>query len=156
MPGYDSGAFIDGGQFTVQVSRVSFSGRNLALGGGDLTHGLRKGSHIGQDNQNVHMLFKRQILCSCQCNLRSNETLHNRIICQVDEGDNVIGNTALLECPAEIIPDLVFYTHCRKYNGKLFGRIISQGCLLYDLGSKLIVGKSVAGENRAVSVRGSE
>ena len=35
---YDSGALIQRSQLTVQVSRITFTGRNLSTGGGNLTH----------------------------------------------------------------------------------------------------------------------
>ena len=120
------------------------------------SHGLRKGSHISQDNRRMCIpFFKRQILCSCQCNLQVIRRSITGIICQVDEGDNVIRNTALLKYPAEKSPTSSFYTHCSKDNGK-FPNHLYQGCLLNDLGSKLDHGKSVSGENRQFLSDGSK
>ena len=96
----------------------------------------------------MHILFKSQIFCSCQCNLWRDQTFYNRVICQVQKHCHVIGNTAFFKCVAEEISNVMFYTHSGKYNCKFFIRITSERGLFYDLCSKLIVRKSISGENR--------
>jgi len=96
----------------------------------------------------VHVLFKCQILRSCQCNLRCDQTFYNRVICQVQKHCYVIGYTAFFECVAEEISNVMLHTHSGKYDRKFFIRITSERSLFYDLCSKLIVRKSIPGENR--------
>ena len=80
---YNSGTLVQSGQLTVEISGEALSGRNLSLGGGNLTHGLGKRGHIRQDYQNVHILFKGQIFSQGQGNLGSNQTLYHRVVGQV-------------------------------------------------------------------------
>ena len=95
----------------------------------------------------MHILLKCQILRSCQCNLRCDQTFYNRVICQVQKHCYVIGYTAFFERVAEEISNVMFYTHSGKYDRKFFIRITSERSLFYDLCSKLIVRKSISGEN---------
>ena len=95
----------------------------------------------------MHAFLECKVLGSCQRYLRSDQTLYNRVICQVQEHNNVVRYTAFLEGPAEELCYVVFNTHSDKYDCELFIRI-SQGCLLYDLCCQLVVRKSVSGENR--------
>ena len=143
---YDSGALIQRSQLTVQVSRITFTGRNLSTGGGNLTHSLAEGCDIGQDNQDMHAFLECKVLGSCQRYLRSDQTLYNRVVCQVQEHNNVVRYTAFLKGPAEELCYVVFNTHSGKYDCKLLIRI-SKGCLLYDLCCQLVVRKSVSGED---------
>ena len=145
---YDTGSFIKCSKFTVQISRESFSTWNFSLRRGNLTHGFSERSHISQDNQNVHILFKCQIFCHGQCNLRRNQTFHDRIVCEVQKHGNVVGNAAFFKSSAEEVGNIMFDTHGGKYNGKFFIGIISERRLLYDLGCQLVMRKSVSGEDR--------
>ena len=96
----------------------------------------------------MHAFLKCKILGSCQCYLRCDQTLYDRVVCQVQEHDNVVRYTAFLKGPAEEFCNIVFNTHSGKYDCKLFIGIISQRCLLYDLCCQLVVRKSVSGEDR--------
>ena len=96
----------------------------------------------------MHILFKCQILRSCQCNLRCDQTFYNRVICQVQKHCYVIGYTAFFECVTEEISNVMFDTHSSEYDCKFFIRIASKRSLFYNLCSKLIVRKSISGENR--------
>ena len=145
---YDTGSFIKCSKFTVQISRESFSAWNFSLRRGNLTHGFSERSHIGQDNQNVHILFKCQIFCHGQCNLRRNQTFHDRIVCEVQKHGNVVCNTAFFKGSAEEICHIVFDAHCCEYDRKFFIRIVSERSLLHNLRRKLVMRKSVSGEDR--------
>ena len=92
----------------------------------------------------MHAFFKCQILRSSQCYFRGDQTLHHRVICQVQIHDHVICNTAFFKGTAEKFGHVVFDTHGSKYDGKFFIAVTAKGSLLYDLGSKLIVGKAVS------------
>ena len=96
----------------------------------------------------MHSFFKSKILCGGEGNLRCKKTLNNRIVCQVQEHDYVVCSSAFLEGTAEKFCDIIFDTHCCENNGKFFIRAFSQGCLLYDLCSQLIVWKTISGKNR--------
>lgn len=95
----------------------------------------------------MHAFLECKVLGSCQCYLRSDQTLYNRVVCQVQEHNNVVRYTAFLQGPAEELCYVVFNTHSGKYDCKLLIRI-SKGCLLYDLCCQLVVRKSVSGEDR--------
>ena len=95
----------------------------------------------------MHAFLECKVLGSCQCYLRGDQTLYNRVVCQVQEHNNVIGYTAFLEGSAEELCYVVFNTHSGKYDCKLLIGI-SKGCLLYDLCCQLVVRKSVSGEDR--------
>ena len=58
------------------------------------------------------------------------------------------GNTAFLKGPAEEIRHIMLNTHGGKDNGKFLVRVIAQRSLLHNLGSQLIMGQTVSGENR--------
>ena len=96
----------------------------------------------------MHTFFKSKILCCSQGNLRSQKTLNSRIICQVQEHNNMIGSTALLKCSAEKLCNIILNTHCSKHNGEIFIGISTQRCLTHDLCRQLIMWKTVSGENR--------
>ena len=49
---------------------------------------------------------------------------------------------------AEEIRYVVLHAHGRKYDTELLVRIVAQGSLLYQLCRQLIMGQTVAGENR--------
>ena len=66
---YDTGTLVKRSQFTVEITRITFTGRNLALGGRYFSHRLTERGNIGQNNQNVHTFFKSQILSGSQCHL---------------------------------------------------------------------------------------
>ena len=141
---YNTGSFIKGCQFTVQISGISFSGRNFALRGRYLTHGLTEGSNICKDNKDVHTFFKSQIFRSSKSNLRCNQTFYNRVICQIQVHNNMVGYTAFLKGTAEKFRYVIFYTHCSKNNGEFFIAVASKRCLLNNLRCKLVMGKSVS------------
>ena len=145
---YDTGTLIKGGQFTVEVTRITFTGRNLTLGGRYLSHRLTERSDIGEDDQNMHTFFKSQIFGGGQCHFRSDQSLNDRIICQVQIHDYVVRNTAFLEGTAEELSHVIFDTHRRKNDGEFFIGIVTKRSLLYDLCGKLVMGKTVSGENR--------
>ena len=96
----------------------------------------------------MHILFKCQILRSCQCNLWRDQTFYNRVICQIQKHCYMIGNTAFFKCVTEEISNVMFDTHSSEYDCKFFIRIASKRSLFYNLCSKLIVRKSISGENR--------
>ena len=96
----------------------------------------------------MFVAFKCQILCNGQCNLRRDQTLYNRVICQIHKHGNVLGGSALVESAAEEIRYVVLHAHGRKYDTELLVRIVAQGSLLYQLCRQLIMGQTVSGENR--------
>ena len=146
---HDTGALIKSSQFTVQITRITFSGRNLSFGGGNLTHGLGERSHIGKNYQDMHAFLKSKVLSGSQRYLRSDQSLNYRIVCQVQIHDNVVGNAALLEGLAEEVCHIVFNAHSRENNSEfLIGSRVSQGSLFYDLSCQTVMGKSVSGEDR--------
>ena len=92
----------------------------------------------------MHVFFKCQVLCCCQSHTRSCDTLYGRVIGQVDEHGHMLGYAALLKGTAEEISHIVFNTHGAEHNGKFLVRIFSQGGLLHNLGSQLVMGKTVS------------
>ena len=59
----------------------------------------------------------------------------------------MVCGTAFLEGTAEKFRYVIFDTHCRKNNGKILIRVLSQRSLLYDLCGQLIVGKTISGKD---------
>ena len=96
----------------------------------------------------MHAFFKSKILSGSEGDLRCQKTLYNRIVCKVQKHHNVVGRTAFFEGPAEEFRYVVFHTHCRKNNGEFFIGVCSQGSLLNDLCSQLIMWKTVTGKDR--------
>ena len=141
---HNAGSLIEGSQVAVEIARESLSGRNLALGGGDLTHGLGIGGHVRQYNQYMHSLFKGQILGQGKGDFRGDKPLHHRVVGQVDKHGHMLGYAALLKGTAEEISHIIFNAHGAEHNGKFLIRIFPQGGLLHDLGSQLVMGKTVS------------
>ena len=144
---YNTCPFIQGCQFTVQITGIALSGRDFSLGGGYLTHGLTEGGNICQDDQNVHAFFKGKIFGSSQSDFRCKKTLYYRVIGQVQKHNYVIGGSAFLEGAAEKFCYIIFNAHGCENNGKFLIGILSQRGLLYDLCSQLIVGQTIAGKD---------
>ena len=96
----------------------------------------------------MHTFFKSQIFGGGQCHFRSDQSLNDRVICQVQVHDYVVRYTAFLEGTAEELSDIVFDTHRCEHDGEFFIGVVTQRSLLYDLCGKLIVRKTVSGENR--------
>ncbi len=121
---YDSCTFVDRGEFTVEVSRKSFR-----LGISPLEE---ETSRIASAKEVISVRMTRMCICrsksqifrDSQGNLRSDESFYDRIICQVQEHGNMVGNTAFLKCFLEEIRNIMFDTHSGKYNSKLFIGII--------------------------------
>ena len=145
---HDTCTLIDGRQLAVKITRKTFPARDFSLGGGYLTHGLSKGSHIRQNNKYMHMLLKGQIFRHGQRHLRSDETLHHRIVGQIQEHGHVVGHAALLKGMPEEVRHVMLDAHGGKNDGKLLIRVLAQRRLFYNLGGQLIMWQTVAGENR--------
>ena len=96
----------------------------------------------------MHAFFKGQILCGSKSYLRSDQPFHHRVVGKVQIHHYVVRYSAFLEGPAEEFCYVILYTHCCKDNGKVLIIVASQRSLLHDLGGKLVMGKSVAGEDR--------
>ena len=96
----------------------------------------------------MHAFFKSKILSGSEGDLRCQKTFYNRIVCKVQKHHNVIGGTAFLKGSAEEFGYVIFDAHCRKNNGEFFIGICSQGSLLNDLCSQLIMWKTVTGKDR--------
>ena len=94
------------------------------------------------------MLLKGQVFCHGQRYFGRDQTLHHRVICQVQEHGNVVCNPALFKGTAEEISHIMLDAHSGKYNGELFVRILSQRSLLDDLSRQLVVGQTVSGKDR--------
>ena len=145
---HNSCAFIDCREFAVKISRESFSAWNLAFGGGYFTHRLRKGCHICENDKDMFVLLKCQIFCDGERYFWCDKTLHDRIVCQIQEHDYVVGYTAFFKCALEKFRNVMLDTHRSKYNSKFFIGIISERSLFYNLSGKLVVWKTVSGKNR--------
>ena len=96
----------------------------------------------------MHTFFKCKVFRQGQGYLGRDQALHHRVIGQVDEHGHVFGHAALLKGTPEEISHIILNAHGPEHNRKLLIRIIPQGCLLHNLGGQLVVGKSVAREDR--------
>ena len=122
---HNSRTLINSRQFAVQITGIALSGGNLSLGGGNLTHSLRKGSHIRQNNQDVHIALKGKILCRRQRYSWRNQTFYHGIICQIQKHGHMLGHAALLKSTAEKLSHIMLNAHSRKHNRKLFVGLLS-------------------------------
>ena len=95
----------------------------------------------------MHAFFKCQILCSGKCDLWCQQSFNDRVVCQVQEHDNVIRSTAFFESTAEKFCNIVFNTHSCKNDCKVFIGITAQRSLLYDLCSQLVMWKTISGKD---------
>ena len=96
----------------------------------------------------MHALFKCQIFGDCEGNLRCDQTLDDRIVCQIDKHGNMVQNAALAEGTFKIFGHIVLDAHSCEYDGEFFIGIVSQRGLHDDLRCQLVVGKSVSGKDR--------
>ena len=96
----------------------------------------------------MHIFLKCQIFRYRQRNLRRDQTLYHRIICQIQEHTHMICHTAFLKCLTEEFRHIVLHTHCSEYNCELFIRIVTKRSLLYDLCRELVMRQSVSREYR--------
>ena len=141
---YDTRAFIDSGELTVQISGITFTAGDLSFGGGYLTHCLCKGSHIRQDDENVHILFECKIFRHSERYFWCDQTLYYRIVCKIQKHCHMICDSALFKCIAEEVCDVVLYTHSCEHDSEFLIRILSKRCLLNDLRGKLVMRKTVS------------
>ena len=141
---YDSGTLIQCCKFAVEITRITFTGRNLTFRGGNFTHRLAEGGDIGQDNKDVHAFFECQIFSCGKCNLRSQKSFNDRVVCQIQKHNNVVGSTTFFKCTAKKFCDIVFDTHGSKYDREVFIGVTAEGSLLYDLCSQFVVRKTVS------------
>ena len=147
---HNSRTLIKCRQFTVKITRIPLSAGDFTFQGRNLTHRLCKRGHIRQNYKNVHIFLKSKILCRCQCHFRSNETLHHRVIGEIQKHYHMGTCTTLLKSPLKVFCHIIFNTHSGKNHRKFFTlvRIISKTCLLYNLSSQRIMGQTVSRKNR--------
>ena len=140
-------AFIHLSQVSVHVSGVSASSGNLFFRSGDLTESVRVVCNIGQDNQYVHIFFKRQVLCCRQRHTGRGDTFYRRVIRQVDKQYGTVNGSCFLKGFYEEVGLFKCNTHCREYNGEVlvFAKYL---CLSCDLRRQLIVRQTGTGEDR--------
>ncbi len=68
----------------------------------------------------MHIVFKRQIFCGGQSDFRGDQSFYHRIICQVQEHDDVVGYAAFLKGTAEKVCDIVFDAHGGEHDSEFF------------------------------------
>ena len=81
----------------------------------------------------MHVTLKRQIFCHSQCYLWCDQTLYDRVICQVQEHTHMVGYSVLIKCLAEEICHVMLNSHSSKHNCEIFIRITAQRGLFYNL-----------------------
>ena len=96
----------------------------------------------------MHAFLKSQIFRSGKSHFRGDQSLHYRVICQVQVHNYVIRYAAFFKGTTEKFCYVIFDTHSCKNNSEFLVRIFSQRRLLYDLGSQLVVRKTISRENR--------
>ena len=96
----------------------------------------------------MHAFFKCQILCCGEGNLRCDQTLYNRVVCQVQVHNYVVRNTAFFESLAEEFCYVIFNTHSCENDRKFFIGIITKRSLFYDLSCQTVMWQTISGENR--------
>ncbi len=72
----------------------------------------------------MHVLLERQVFGGGERNFWRDQTLHNRIVCEVQKHGYVVSNAAFFKGTAEEVGYVVFDAHGGKYDGKLFIGII--------------------------------
>ena len=84
--------------------------------------------------------------------LRCDQTFNHRVICQIQEHDNVVGDAAFLKRPAEDSATSYLTPIAAKTMANSFIRVIAERCLLYDLGGKLVSKAGRSGKDRKFPV----
>ena len=92
----------------------------------------------------MHTLFERQIFCRGQSDFRCDQSFYHRIVCQVQEHDDVVGYAAFLKGTAEKFCHIVFDAHGGEHDREFFIAVAAEGSLLYDLCGKLVMGQAVS------------
>ena len=134
-------------QVCVHISGVAAASRHFLLGCGDLTESVRIVCNVCQNDKDMHVFLKGQVLCCRQGHTGCGDTLHRRVIGQVDKEYRSVDSACLLEGLHEEVGLLKGDTHGREYNGEfLIGPTHLR--LPCDLGCQLGVRQTGAGEDR--------
>ena len=136
-----SGTLIQRCQVSVHVTRISTATRNLFTGCRYLTQGICVVGNICQDNQNVHIFLKSQVLGGSQRHTGCSDTLYGRVVGQVDKQYGTVNGTCFFKAFYEEVGFLEGNTHGGKYNGKLLIFTAYLG-LSGDLGGQLGMGQT--------------
>ena len=78
-----AGALVHRRKVGVQIAGIAAAAGDFLLRGGDLAQRFGVVRDIGQDDENVHVLFKRQILRGGQRHTRRGDTLDGGVVCKV-------------------------------------------------------------------------
>ena len=122
----DSCALIKRCKLAVQITRISFTGRDLAFGGRNLSHCLTERGNVSKDDQNVHSFFKGKVFGCRKSDLRCQKTLYYRIVCQIRNMTTWSEAPLSSKVRRKNSATSYFYAHCCKYNGKVFIGVASQ------------------------------
>ena len=141
-------SFIQACKVGIQISRISFTGWNFSIGRREFTYRFTIGSHIRENDKNIHATLICQIFCRSQCSSWCQNSFNNRIIGQVDIHDNIIHDTCFFKRSSKQIRDVILDTHGTKYNTEIICIFTSQFCLSNDLNGKLIMRKTGSGKDR--------
>ena len=134
-------ALVNRREVGVHISGISASAGNFLSCSRNFTQSVRVVGDIGKNYQNVHSLFKSEILGSSKSHFRSRKPLDSRIVCEVYEKNRSVKRTRALEALDEVFRFLECDTHCRENNGELLV-LTANLSLTRDLSRKLCVRKS--------------
>ena len=76
------------------------------------------GGDVGEDDQNVSIVFKGQVLCHRQRHLRRDEPLHNRVVGFVHHHGHLLANSCGFKRLVKVSRLVVFDTNRTKDEGK--------------------------------------
>jgi hypothetical protein len=115
-----TGSLINGRQVSIQITWIRSSARHLFSGSGYFSKWVSVCGHIGHNDQDMQFLFISQILGCCQGQSWGNDSFDCGIVGQVQEQDDSLHRTILLEVCFEKSGNLHVYTHCCEDDAEVF------------------------------------
>ena len=111
-------SLIQRSQIRIHISRIASTARNFFAGCGNLTKRVCVICNIRQNNQNMHVLLKGQILGRSESHTGRCDTLYRRVIGQVNKHYAPVDSPCLPETLHKKVGFLKGDAHCRKYYSK--------------------------------------
>src|SRR2546428_4019450 len=141
------GPFIDRRQIGVRVAGIPATTGHLFACGADLTQRLRVVRHVGQDDEDVHADFVREVLGRRQRHPGRDEPFDRGVVREVEEQDRPLQGARALEVVHEDAGVLVGDAHRREDDAE---RLLAAEdlCLPCNLQGDLVVRQARAGEQR--------
>ena len=143
-----AGTLIDRGQIGIEVAWEAAASRNLLLGGRNLPQGLSVVGDIRHDDQDMHILLKRQILCGGQGHAGRGNPLHSGVVGQVGEHHRPVDGSGALELADKKLRLLKGNADGGEHHGEIGSIVPDYPRLAGNLSRQVCMGQAGAGEDR--------